>query len=167
MTPFQRAVLFWVVLVSYIGVVVASLGTATGAWPWDAPPLFERVAIGTVIVGIVGLVVASYRGAFTSPADIFIVLEFPYEVDLRPMGRFIVWDERSGRSGRSGNILALTGQAGWFCRLPHGVRLSDSIELRFWETTGAEWEVKNFSPSFNRQPAVQRRIGHAEMEGKQ
>ena len=74
------------------------------------------------------------------------------------MGRFIVWDERSGRSGRNGNILALTSQAGWFCRLPHGVQLRDSIELRFWETSGAEWEVKNFSPRFNRQPAVQRRI---------
>jgi len=154
--PFQRAVLFWVVLAVFVAAAVVSLGVFSGTWPWDTSPFIERTAVGTFLVSVGGAVVAAFKGLFTPRVDLFVAIDFPDNVDLEPEGRFQVWDEERGQAGRSQVILIEgTPSVGWYCRLPQKIGLSDRVLLQFRETTGVEWQVRYFSPRFSRHSAVQ------------
>ena len=166
MTPFQRAVLFWVFIVVFVAAAVVSLGVFSGAWPWETSAFIERTAIGTLLASVVGAVVAAFKGLFTPRVDIFIAVDFPVSVDLLSEGRLDVWNEETGRVGQSQLILIEgTTDGGWYCRLPSTTGLSDRIRLRFWEASGVEWQVRYFSPRFSRHLATPRNARDSHSEG--
>ena len=155
MTPFQRAVLFWVFIAVFVAAAAVSLGVFSGAWPWETSAFIERWAVATLLASVVGAVVAAFKGLFAPRVDIFIAIDFPVTVDLLSEGRLHVWDEETGQAGARQTVLVEGTREGvWYCRLPRDIGLSDRISLQLWETTGVEWQVRYFSPGFNRQSAV-------------
>ena len=163
MTPFQRAVLFWVFTAVFVAAAAVSLGVFSGAWPWETSAFIERTAVGTLLASVVGAVVAAFKGLFTPRVDIFIAIDFPVTVDLLSEGRLDVWDEETGQAGARQVVLVEgTAERGWYCRLPQKIGLSDRVRLQFWEGTGVEWQVGYFSPRFNRQSAVRLPDGASE-----
>lgn len=155
MTSSQRTVLFWVVIAVFVGAAVVSLGVFSGTWPWDTSPFMERWAVGTFLASVVGTVIAAFKRLFTPRVDLFVAIDLPDGVDLQPEGQFQIWDEQRGQAGRRRTILVeSTPEGGWFCRLPQSIGMGDRVRLLFQETSGVEWQVRYFSPRFNRQSAV-------------
>ena len=161
MTQRQRSALFWVFLTLFVGIVVVSLLVALRFGPFrDAAPAFQDLAVGTIIAGVVGAVLTTYRVAFRAEPRLFITLDFagtPAEnVDLIQQGEYEIWDQQKGRVGRTGNLLAEFGNGGWYCRLPSHVGQDDRVRLIFRDRGGQQGEVRYFSPTFNEQPVVRR-----------
>lgn len=161
MTQGQRSALFWVFLALFVGIVVVALLVALGVGPFgDAAPAFQNLAIGTILAGVFGAVLTTYRVAFSGGRDLFITLDFEgtpgQNIDLVPQGDYEIWDQKKGRVGRTGHLLAQFGQGGWSCRLPGHVGRDDSVRFVFRDRSGQQWEVRYFSPLFNEQPVVRR-----------
>lgn len=168
MTERQRAVLFWVFLLLFISITLVSLLVALQVRPFDnATTVFKNLAVGTVIAGIVGAILAVYRGAFSpSPEvvalnpEVVIIIGFEdvsaQDVDLEPIGRCEVWDQKQQQISPPQDILVKTGEGGWVCILPRTINLDDSIRLTLKDKSGQNWEVKFFSPLMNKQPATKR-----------
>lgn len=161
MTQSQRSALFWVFLTLFVGIVVVSLLVALRVGPFsDATPAFQDLAVATVVGGLVGAVLTTYRVAFSGGRDLFITLDFEgtpgQNIDLVPQGDYEIWDQKKARVGRTGHLLAQFGQGGWSCRLPDHVGRDDSVRSVFHDRSGQRWEVRYFSPLFNEQPVVRR-----------
>lgn len=156
----QRSALFWVFLVFFIGIGVASLLVALGVFP-NADPAFRKFAIGTFIAGIAGALFTLFRTTFMQRQDLFVTLLFegklPQEVALAEAARYEVWDEKQGKVVRSGQVLVQrTPQRGWFCRLPNGIDVNDRLRLLLEERNGDRWEVPFFSFNFSSQEATRK-----------
>ena len=161
MTQRQRSALFWVFLALFVGIVVVSLLVALRLQPFDkAAPAFQNLAVGTIIVGLFGAVLTTYKVAFSGSRGLVITLDFAgtpgQNVDLVHQGDYEIWDQQKGRVGHTGHLLAEFGQGGWYCRLPSHVGQDDSVRLVFRDRGGQQWEVRYFSPLFNEQPVVRR-----------
>ena len=155
----QRSALFWTFLLLFVGIVIVAVLVALRVGPFrDAVAAFQNLAVGTIIAGVVGAVLTAYRIAFRAEPRLFITLDFvgtPGEnVDLIQQGEYEIWDQQNGRVGSTGRLLAEFGNGGWYCRLPSAVGQDDRVRFIFHDRGGQEWDVRYFSPSFNKQPVV-------------
>ena len=161
MSELQRAALFWLFFLLFLSITVVSLLVALQVEPFDnASEAFQKVAVGTVIAGIVGAVLAVYRGAFGLSPAIDIAIEFQgalgVDIDLNPVGQYEVWDQKREQITSPKDILVKTGVGGWVCRLPRNIKLDDSIRLLLKDKNGQKWEVQFFSPLISNRLAIKR-----------